>query len=230
MRRLLNEKMEPPSIDFRQPAGGVRHCAGCARAVIDQCHLTNQRSWPCGLEHKIAKQDLHFPFQQHVHLLSFVALAEERIAGRELQRVGVVTKKLRRIHEYNVIGDRDYKGDTITAKLRLCDNRSGRHGEEILRVLREKFLLNHGHERKQRVITSPVVGQLYFLEKKDARAWPLARRSVAEQPRATGDGAARACEPSTAAPPSGPSSYFNLSLTVNQISLPPKPPGRVEKK
>ena len=60
----------------------------------------------------------------------------------------------------------------MTAKLRLCDNRSGQHGEEFLRVLRKKFLLNHGHERKQRVITSPVVGQLYFLEKRDA--WPLA--------------------------------------------------------
>ena len=105
MRRLLNEKMEPPSIDFRQPAGGLRHSVGRARAVIDQCHLANQRARPCGLEHKIAKQDLHFPFQQHVHLLAFVAFPEEEIAGRELQRVGFVTKKLRRIHECNVIGN-----------------------------------------------------------------------------------------------------------------------------
>jgi hypothetical protein len=47
-----------------------------------------------------------------------------------------VTKKLRRIHECNVIDNRDYKGGTITAKLRLCDNRSGQHGEEFLRELR----------------------------------------------------------------------------------------------
>jgi len=46
-----------------------------------------------------------------------------------------LTKKLRRIHESNVIGDRDYKGGTITAKLRLCDNRAVRRGEQILRVL-----------------------------------------------------------------------------------------------
>jgi hypothetical protein len=129
--------MEPPSIDFRQPAGSLRHRAGGARAVIDQCHLTNQRSWPCALEHKIAKQDFHFPFQQYVRLLALVAFAEERIAGRELQRVGFVTKKLRRIHERNVIGDRDYKEDTITAKLRLCDNRSDAIRAQILRVLRE---------------------------------------------------------------------------------------------
>jgi hypothetical protein len=124
MRRLLNEKMEPTSIDFRQPAGGLRHCAGRARAVIDQCHLTNQRSWPCGLEYEISKQDFHFPFQQHVRLLAFIAFAEEGIAGRELERGGFVTKKLRRIHECNAIDNRDYKGGTITAKLRLCDNRS----------------------------------------------------------------------------------------------------------
>ena len=102
MRRLLNEKMEPPSIDFRQPTGGLCDCAGCARVIIDQRHFTNQRSWSCGLEHKIAKHDLHFPFQQHVHLLAFVALAEESIAGREFQGVGVLTKKFGRIHGWNV--------------------------------------------------------------------------------------------------------------------------------
>jgi len=125
MRCLLNEKMEPPPIDFRQSTGGLRYCAGCARAVIDQRHFTNQRAWPCRLEHEIAKQDFHFPFQQYVRLFATVALPEKEIAGRELQRGGFVTKKLRRIHECNVIGNRDYKGGTITAKLRLCDNRSG---------------------------------------------------------------------------------------------------------
>jgi hypothetical protein len=93
MRRLLNEKMEPTSIDFRQSAGGLRHRAGRARAVIDQCHLTNQRSWPCRLEDESAKQDFHVPFQQHVRLLAFVAFPEEGITGRELQRGGFVTKK-----------------------------------------------------------------------------------------------------------------------------------------
>jgi len=136
MRRLLNEKVEPPSIDFRQPAGGLRHRAGCAWAVIDQCHLTDQRSWPCGFEQEITKQNFHFPFQQYVRLLALVAFAEKRIAGRELQRVGFVTKKLRRIHECNVIGDKDYKRGTITAKLRLCDNRPGVVRAQILRVLR----------------------------------------------------------------------------------------------
>jgi len=47
-----------------------------------------------------------------------------------------LTKKLRRIHECNV-GHRNYKGGTIAAKLRLCDNNSVRRGEQILRVLRE---------------------------------------------------------------------------------------------
>jgi hypothetical protein len=137
MRRLLNEKMEPSSIDFRQPAGGLRYSAGRARAFIDQCHLTNQRSRSHGLEHEMAKQDLHFPFQQYVRLLAFVAFAEEGVARRELQRGGFVTKKLRRIHECNVIGNRDYKGEAIIAKLRLCDNQFDAVRAQILRVLRE---------------------------------------------------------------------------------------------
>jgi len=136
MWRLLNEKMKPPPIDFRQPAGGLCYSARRARAFIDQCHLTNQRSWSHNLEHEIAQQDFHVPFQQHVRLLAFVAFAKEGIAGRELQRGGFVTKKLGRIHECNVISDRDYKGGTITAKLRLCDNRSA-PSAQILRVLRE---------------------------------------------------------------------------------------------
>jgi hypothetical protein len=38
----------------------------------------------------------------------------------------------------DVVANRNYKGDTISAKLRLCDNRSVRRArEQILRVLRE---------------------------------------------------------------------------------------------
>jgi hypothetical protein len=95
-------------------------CAGFRRSMPShQSALPAPRS-----RARIAKQDFHFPFQQHVRLLSFVAFADEGIAGRELERGGFVTKKLRGIHEYNVIGSRDYKGEAITAKLRLCDNRS----------------------------------------------------------------------------------------------------------
>jgi hypothetical protein len=36
-----------------------------------------------------------------------------------------------------VIGSRDYKGEAITAKLRLCDNRSDTIRAQIPRVLRE---------------------------------------------------------------------------------------------
>src|SRR6266481_8725500 len=57
LRMLLNEKMEPTPIDFRQSAGGLRDCAGRARAVINQCHLADQRALPCRFEHEIAKQD-----------------------------------------------------------------------------------------------------------------------------------------------------------------------------
>ena len=90
--RLLNEKMEPPPVDFRQPTGGFRHGACRARAVIDQRHFTNQRAWPCRLEHEIAQQDFHFPFQQYVRLFATVAFTKKKIAGRELQRGGFVTK------------------------------------------------------------------------------------------------------------------------------------------
>jgi len=48
-----------------------------------------------------------------------------------LQRSGFLTKKLRGIHECNVIGDRDYKKGTIAAKLQLCDNRSVRRASKF---------------------------------------------------------------------------------------------------
>src|SRR5881392_3218291 len=58
VRRLLNKKMKPTPIDFRQPARSLCDYAGCARAIIDQCHFTNQRALSYRLEHEIAKQDL----------------------------------------------------------------------------------------------------------------------------------------------------------------------------
>ena len=79
MWRLLNEKMEPPPIDFRQPGGRLRHNSSCPRAVIDQSHLTNQRAW-------------------HVQLVAPVAFQEKDIAGRDFQRVGFLAKKFSRIH------------------------------------------------------------------------------------------------------------------------------------
>src|SRR6266568_6642372 len=62
MRHLLNQKMEPPSIDLRQSAGCLRHRVGRARSVVDQCHLTDQCAWPCGLQHKIAQGNVDFSF------------------------------------------------------------------------------------------------------------------------------------------------------------------------
>jgi hypothetical protein len=103
MRVLLNEKMEPPLIDWRQSAGGLRHSVGSTGTVIDQCHFADQRAFPCGLNHIITKSDVHFPFQYHVHLVTLIAFPEKDIAGRELHRVGFLTKKLCRIHGWCLI-------------------------------------------------------------------------------------------------------------------------------
>jgi hypothetical protein len=100
MRVLLNEKMEPPLIDWRQSAGSLRHSVGSTRTVIDQRHLANQRACPCGLDYIITKPHVHFPFQYHVHLVTLIAFPEKDIAGRELHRVGFLTKKLCRIHKW----------------------------------------------------------------------------------------------------------------------------------
>src|SRR5712675_1471885 len=53
---------------------------------------------------------------------TLVAFPEKEISGRELQRVSIAIKKVRRIHKCNAIGDRTYKKGTITAKLRLGDS------------------------------------------------------------------------------------------------------------
>src|SRR5918996_1745909 len=63
VRRLLNEKMKPASVDLHQPRGGLRHGIGRARTVIDQRHLAKQRAWAGGLEHKITEENIHFTFQ-----------------------------------------------------------------------------------------------------------------------------------------------------------------------
>jgi hypothetical protein len=63
IRVLLNKKMEPPLINWRQSAGGLRHSVGSTRTVIDQRHLADQRACPCGLDQIITKPDVYFPFQ-----------------------------------------------------------------------------------------------------------------------------------------------------------------------
>src|SRR6476646_2383790 len=122
LRVLLKEKMEPPLIDCRQSAGGLRHSVGITRIVIQQRDHADKPTWPCGLDHIITKPDVHFSLQQHVHLVTLIAFPEKEISGRELQRVSIVIKKVRRIHKCNAINDRNYKKDTVTAKLRLGDN------------------------------------------------------------------------------------------------------------
>jgi hypothetical protein len=119
VRCLLNEKMEPSPVDSSQATRGLRDGGGSTRAVVNQCHLPNQCALPYRFEYEIAKQDLDFSLQQHVHVLALIAFPEKEIARPELQRIRFLTKKLRRIHEC-----RDYKGRTTSAKLRLCDKGS----------------------------------------------------------------------------------------------------------
>ena len=93
MRRLLNEKVEPAPVDLRQAGGFLGHGIGCPGTVIDQRHLAKQRARARSLKHKITKEDIDFPFQQHVHLVAIVAFPEQEIAGRKLQRVGFLDEK-----------------------------------------------------------------------------------------------------------------------------------------
>ena len=122
LRVLLNEKLELALIDWRKSAGGLRQSVDRTGTVIEQRDHADQRACPCGLDHIIANPDVHFPFQYHVHPVRLVAFPEKEIARSELQRVSILIKKPCKIHECNVISDRNYKRGTITAKLRLCDN------------------------------------------------------------------------------------------------------------
>ena len=63
LRVLLNEKMEPPFIDWRQSTVGLRHSVSSARTVIDQRHLANERPFLRGFDNIIAEPNIHFPFQ-----------------------------------------------------------------------------------------------------------------------------------------------------------------------
>jgi hypothetical protein len=99
VRRLLNEKMEPSPVDFSQATRRLRDRGGSTRAVVNQCHLPNQCALPYRFEYKISKQDLDFSLQQHVHVLALIAFPEQEIAGRELHRITILTKKICWIHE-----------------------------------------------------------------------------------------------------------------------------------
>jgi hypothetical protein len=103
MRVLLNEKMEPSFIDWHQSARGLRHSVGSTRAGINQCHLADQRTCPCGLDYVVAKPHVHLPFQYHVHLVTLVAFTEKDIARRELHRVSFLTKKFCWIHKWRLV-------------------------------------------------------------------------------------------------------------------------------
>ena len=63
LRVLLKEKMEPPLIDCRQSAGGLRYSVGITWIVIEQRDHADQPAWFCGLDYMITKSDFHFPFQ-----------------------------------------------------------------------------------------------------------------------------------------------------------------------
>jgi hypothetical protein len=104
MRCLLNEKVKPAAVDLRQSGGSLRHSVGRARTIVNQGHLTNERTWTGSFEHKITKENVDFTFQQHVHLVAFIAFPKKELAKSKLQRVGFLMKKVSRIHE-----GRDYK-------------------------------------------------------------------------------------------------------------------------
>lgn len=99
VRRLLNEKMEPSPVDFSQATRRFRNGRGSTRIIVNQRHLPNQCALPHPFEYEIAKQDLDFSVQQHVHVLALIALPEQEIARRELHRIAILTKKIGWIHE-----------------------------------------------------------------------------------------------------------------------------------
>ena len=112
---LLNEKMEPPLINRRQPAGRFSYCVSCARAVIKQRHLADQRAYPCSFANKITQTKVDLPFQQHVHTVASISFPEQKIARCELDGVGPLTKKFSRIHRYAA-----YRRTLASSKLQLC--------------------------------------------------------------------------------------------------------------
>src|SRR5204863_3005644 len=61
MRRLLNEKVKSAAVDLRQTRRALRHSVGCAWSFVNQRHLTKERTRARRLEHKITKEDIHFP-------------------------------------------------------------------------------------------------------------------------------------------------------------------------
>jgi hypothetical protein len=58
----------------------------------------------------LTKPDFHFPFQQDVHDVTFIAFPKKDITGRELHRITILTKKVCWIHE----------GQSLQKRAQIC--------------------------------------------------------------------------------------------------------------
>jgi hypothetical protein len=102
VRRLLNEKMEPSSVDFSQATRAFATAVAMRRRQ-DQCHLPNQ----CARRFRPkSPSKISFPLQFHASCRPYRLPGKGNRRAR-LQRVGFLAKKLGGIHECNIIGDRD---------------------------------------------------------------------------------------------------------------------------
>jgi len=137
MWRLLHKKMEPAPVNFCQPAGRFRYHARGAGTVIDQRHLTQERTGACSFHDEIAHHDIRVPFEQYIHFIAAFSFAKKKITGPEVERAGILTKKLCRIHELSVISEQRLQRTQyilpsyVCVTTRWCGAR-----EQILRVLR----------------------------------------------------------------------------------------------
>jgi hypothetical protein len=99
MRVLLNKKIKSLLVDLRKTTRGLRNSIGDMRSVIDKRHLADENAFPCSFDYTITKLDVHFPFEQNIHPVGLVTFAVKEFSGRELDGIGLLIKKLRRIHK-----------------------------------------------------------------------------------------------------------------------------------
>jgi len=59
----------------------------------------------CSFHDEIAHPDIRLPFQQDIHFVAVFSFPKKKITGPEVDRAGIVTKKLRRIHECSMTGE-----------------------------------------------------------------------------------------------------------------------------
>jgi len=95
---LLHQKLKPVLVDGCQPAVCLGHGCGTARPFIDQRHLSQKIIDSNRFDHLVMNDYVHFPFEDNVHLVAWIAFLENCVTGFIGDEELGIPKKMAELH------------------------------------------------------------------------------------------------------------------------------------